>query len=73
MGISLGGPTDVHDSCFLVDDYIGGPDNGLGDPLTIAQMKQRASFSHWDFEKIWTICEGEDYPRLWWEGVVCQP
>ncbi len=25
----------------------------------------------WDFDTIWTICEGKDYPRLRWEGVEC--
>ncbi|MBN1510025.1 MAG: hypothetical protein JW955_24480 [Sedimentisphaerales bacterium] len=25
----------------------------------------------WDFEEVWMICEGRDYPRLRWEGVVC--
>ena len=25
----------------------------------------------WDFESIWIICEGGDYPRLRWEGVRC--
>ena len=25
----------------------------------------------WDFENVWMICEGQDYPRLQWEGVEC--
>jgi hypothetical protein len=25
----------------------------------------------WDFDTIWTICEGKDYPRLGWEGIEC--
>jgi hypothetical protein len=35
-------------------------------------MKQQASFTGWDFENTWTICEGVDYPRLQWEGVECE-
>jgi len=59
-------------SCFfLAPQDGGGPDNGLGTPLTDAQMKQQASFAGWDFVDTWTICEGVDYPRLWWEGVDC--
>lgn len=32
--------------------------------LTTKQMKQQASFQGWDFDKIWTIQEGVDYPNL---------
>ena len=32
--------------------------------LTTKQMKQQASFYGWDFDKIWTIQEGVDYPKL---------
>lgn len=37
-----------------------------GEPgaLTTKQMKQQASFQGWDFDKIWTIQEGVDYPKL---------
>jgi hypothetical protein len=35
------------------------------------QMRQQASFTGWDFENTWMICEGVDYPRLLWEGVDC--
>ena len=31
------------------------------------------TFVGWDFENIWTICEGVDSPRLQWENVVCEP
>ncbi len=51
----------------------GGPDNGLGVALMDAQMRQRGSFAGWDFESVWTICEGQDYPRLRWEDVDCGP
>ncbi len=27
----------------------------------------------WDFDKVWTICEGKDYPRLQWEDRPCPP
>lgn len=32
--------------------------------LTTKEMKQQASFQGWDFDKIWTIEEGVDYPKL---------
>lgn len=30
-------------------------------------MKQEANFTNWDFNTIWVIDEGNDYPRLRWE------
>jgi hypothetical protein len=41
-------------------------------------MMQQATFVNWDFvggsddgtEDIWTIVEGSDYPRLWWENTT---
>jgi hypothetical protein len=42
----------------------GGPNNGLGTPLTDTQMKQQDSFSGWDFIEIWDIGEGQTYPFL---------
>jgi hypothetical protein len=30
-------------------------------------MKQQAPFTGWDFETIWAICEGTNYPRLAWQ------
>jgi hypothetical protein len=50
----------------------GGPDNYIGTALTSEQMKQKASFAGWDFETVWSICEGKDYPRLRWEQVECE-
>lgn len=37
--------------------------------LTTAQMRKAMSFRDfgWDFEDVWMIREGEDYPRLRWE------
>jgi len=39
--------------------------------LTEEQMRQRVSFVGWDFDAIWTICEGLGFPRLWWEKYQC--
>ena len=47
------------------------PDDGIGISLMDNQMKQQASFVGWDFEGVWTICEGNDYPRLGWEQADC--
>jgi hypothetical protein len=41
---------------------------------TTAEMQMAATFSDagWDFENVWTICEGRDYPRLRWENAKCE-
>jgi hypothetical protein len=61
----------ISSSYFLEESDGGGPDNGLGVALTDAAMRQQASFVGWDFDDVWMICEGVDYPRLRWEGVAC--
>ncbi len=45
-----------------------------GKGLPTAQMQTATTFTDagWDFEKVWTICEGMDYPRLRWEQVSCK-
>lgn len=61
-------------SCyFLSPTDGGGPDNGLGVALSDAEMRRRTSFVDWDFETVWTICEGTDHPRLMWEDIECSP
>ncbi|KAF2962244.1 DUF4493 domain-containing protein [Fervidobacterium sp. 2310opik-2] len=42
----------------------------LQDGLTTAQMKSSSNFVGWDFTNVWTINEGNDYPRLKWEQDV---
>ncbi|MGB8226719.1 MAG: GLUG motif-containing protein [Sedimentisphaerales bacterium] len=57
-------------SCYFLDTT--GPDNGLGEPLTDAQMKQQASYTDWDFsyedgdEADWFI-QIDEYPILTWQ------
>jgi hypothetical protein len=46
--------------------------------LTTTEMQQLSTFTNWDFQceaangtdDIWGIDEGNDYPRLTWEGIV---
>jgi hypothetical protein len=70
-------PTAVKD-CYFLDPFDGGgPDNGIGIPLTSAQMKRQASFAGWDF---WgTVADGVSdvwfmpanaYPVLAWQTDV---
>jgi hypothetical protein len=47
--------------------------NNLGFGLWGEDMKRHSSFVGWDFDGVWMICEGKDYPRLQWERVQCQP
>ncbi|MEN6336489.1 MAG: GLUG motif-containing protein [Phycisphaerales bacterium] len=68
---NLGGA--IVSSYLLAQAAGGGPDNGLGVVLSEVQMRSQASFDGWDFDGVWTICEGRGYPRLRWEGAVCEP
>jgi hypothetical protein len=44
-----GSPAQVNSCWFLAPADGGGPDNGIGMPLTNAQMKQKSGFTGWDF------------------------
>jgi hypothetical protein len=48
-------------------DTTGRSDTGKGIPKTTAEMKQLNTFEGWDFENVWYIHDGKDYPRLRWE------
>ena len=63
----------VQEGCYFLDPNDGGgPDNGHAAALSAVAMRQQVSFVDWDFETVWMICEGEDYPQLQWEGTACQ-
>lgn len=59
-------------NCYYDSEKTGitGPPEGIvttspvAKALTTKEMKQQASFQGWDFDKIWTIEEGVDYPKL---------
>jgi hypothetical protein len=71
---------DTLTACFW-DIQTSGTSDGVGnvnpDPAgaigkTTAEMKTLSTFTSagWDFDTpTWTICEGFDYPKLWWEPV----
>jgi hypothetical protein len=63
--VELSGPVTAVGNCSVSTPFIQG--------LTTAQMQTASPFvaAGWDFEKIWTICEGRDYPRLQWEKIQC--
>ena len=39
-------------------------DDGGATAKTTAEMYQQATYTNWDFDDVWYIREGEDYPRL---------
>jgi len=73
-------PVDISD-CFwdadlcAITQAIGNRPAGFGDihGLPTTQMQTASAFraAGWDMDAMWTICEGEDYPRLRWEQVAC--
>ena len=57
------GSANVSDCFYDVDRYAW-EDGGGGTAKTTAEMYQQATFTNWDFDDVWYIQEGEDYPRL---------
>jgi hypothetical protein len=72
-----GGITGWSNSGRVQDSYYSSTsgENPIGTQLDVAQMKQRANFTTWDFvgdgngnQDIWRMCvDGVSYPRLSWE------
>ena len=69
VGDDTGG--DVHGSLWDVE-ATGVGVSAAGEGSTTEQMQQADTFLGWDFVDTWTICEGQDYPRLRWEAVPCE-
>ncbi len=46
-------------------------DGGIG--KTTARMQMASTFIVWGCESVWTIDEGNDYPRFWWENKPGEP
>ncbi len=73
---ALAGEGTAENSYFLD----GGPDNGVGIPLTDSEMKQQASFIGWDFSgasddgeaDLWFMPE-DAYPILIWQAEITDP
>ena len=40
-----------------------------GEGGTTAEMQMASTFVGWGHDPVWTIDEGKDYPRLWWENM----
>jgi hypothetical protein len=62
------GDTSILDNCLwdrqTVSGSCGTLSNELGQAQTTAAMMTKATFAGWDFEKVWDIQEGKDYPFL---------
>ncbi len=57
------GTTNISDCFYDVDGYAWNTAGG-GTAKTTAEMYQQTTFTNWDFDTVWYIREGEDYPRL---------
>ena len=51
-------------ACYYNSDKINVSSAYGGMALTTSQMKKRASYQDWDFDKVWKIDEGKSYPKL---------
>ena len=51
-------------ACYYNSDKINVSSKYGAMALTTSQMKKRASYQDWDFDKVWKIDEGKSYPKL---------
>jgi hypothetical protein len=56
----------AHTDLFWNTETTGISLAGVGTGKTTAQMKQQATFINWNFSTVWTIDEGNSFPKLRW-------
>ena len=71
IGGLAGGSGGPINHCYFLDT--AGPDNGIGFPRTEAHLKAISTFYCWAEAGVWTIDEGNDMPRLFWEQAAGIP
>ncbi len=54
--------------CYWDIETSGQTTSAGGVGLTTTEMQMAITFVCWAYEAVWTIDEGVDYPRLWWEN-----
>lgn len=64
---ALYGWTTATTSYFNKEIAVAGQSGNSSFGKTTEQMKKKATYIKWDFNKVWIIDEGNDYPRLRWE------
>lgn len=60
------GTTSVRDS-FWDMEISGASTSSGGVGKTTEDMKKQITYTGWDFENVWSIVEGSEYPKLNWE------
>jgi hypothetical protein len=63
----VGGLVGYNDGSISGCYYTSLPNNGYGTRLPVPMMKKQSSFVGWDFDDVWGICEGMNYPKLSWQ------
>ncbi len=54
--------------CYWDTETSGRPSSAAGVGRTTAELQRAMTFVGWSADSVWTIDEGNDYPRLAWEG-----
>jgi len=71
----VGGLVGVNDGAAITGSYYdagttGQSDTGKGTGRTTEQMKNKYTFTGWDWDSVWGIQGGQTYPTLQWQGHV---
>jgi hypothetical protein len=55
-------------SAFWDVDKSGKSTSAGGTPKSTFEMQNRSTFTGWDFDTIWSICDGTDYPKFFFSA-----
>ena len=68
-GLAVGGGS-TFTANFWDYQASGQTGSAFGDMLPTSSMLHAAAYTGWDFESIWRICDGYNYPKLAWEEKI---
>ena len=65
-GVNDDGTVGTISSCYYDTQTSGLSDTGKGIPKSTVEMMYQITFQGWDFDTIWYVNSGNDYPELRW-------
>ncbi|OHB60780.1 MAG: hypothetical protein A2168_00075 [Planctomycetes bacterium RBG_13_50_24] len=73
VGGLIGGSSDRAYNCYWDVEASGIPSSSTGMGRPTSEMMRAKTFRGWGYPGVWTIEDGQDYPRLIWEQTPGRP
>lgn len=60
----------IHSDCFWDTEVCGTSSSVIGTGKTTLEMYRQSTYTGWDFENVWKVCKGANYPMQVWRTIV---